>query len=298
MLLRDRSSRCTIIFARVSILIALLLSSIACTSVFHHPDSVEYLDRSQVKYSNRWLVVDGAGEPRLTAWHLSSPRQPPRGTIVQFHGNAQNLTAHVFFMDWFLAQGFDVLTFDYRGYGTSEGDAELAGMARDAERLLTFSLSSAASLTRPLILNGQSLGGALLVRGLALSSDQDAFSMMILDSTFASYRSIARRTLGRFWLTWPLQYPLSWIITDDLSPKRYAGLIRVPTLLVHGRGDSVVPLEEGIDLFASLPLSLPKQLVLTDSLDHVESFMSDELPARAAFLDFFAQHVRVDTQKK
>jgi hypothetical protein len=55
------------------------------------------------------------------------------------------------------------------------------------------------------------------------------------ESTFASYRGIAREKLANFWLTWPLQVPLSWAVDDDYSPVDAIGRVSpIPVLIIHG----------------------------------------------------------------
>src|SRR5690606_22124954 len=67
-------------------------------------------------------------------------------------------------------------------------------------------------------------------------------SGVISDAAFSSFRDIAREKLGGFWLTWPLQYPLSWLIPADFDPKHYVGrLSPTPLLLIHSVNDTIIP---------------------------------------------------------
>ena len=47
-----------------------------------------------------------------------------RPQIIFFHGNTGNIFDVGWLGEQFHERGFDVLLFDYRGYGASEGDAE------------------------------------------------------------------------------------------------------------------------------------------------------------------------------
>lgn len=44
-----------------------------------------------------------------------------RGTVLHFHGNAANISNHVLQVEWLPDRGFNLLVFDYRGYGISQG---------------------------------------------------------------------------------------------------------------------------------------------------------------------------------
>jgi alpha-beta hydrolase superfamily lysophospholipase len=91
------------------------------SSPFYQPDRVLYSTPPSVglKYENAVFVSsDGT---RLTGWFIpAAGYQNPKnakGTVVHFHGNAQNMSAHWQFVTWLPQRGFNVFVFDYRGYG-------------------------------------------------------------------------------------------------------------------------------------------------------------------------------------
>ena len=86
---------------------------------------------------------------------------------------------------------------------------------------------------------GQSLGGAVSIPVVA--EKQDCICGLVLESTFPSYRGMARDKLSSFFLTWPFQYPLSYLVSDDYAPKHSIHKIQLPTLIIHGTQDKVVP---------------------------------------------------------
>ena len=107
-------------------LFLLLFMLSACNSVFYYPDSLVYLtpDKLGIVYDELKIPVKNSQEKDqpdtfLSAWRLHSKQQPANGTILHFHGNAQNMTAHFLYVAWLTEFGFDVITFDYRGYGSS-----------------------------------------------------------------------------------------------------------------------------------------------------------------------------------
>ncbi|HWR86717.1 MAG TPA: alpha/beta hydrolase, partial [Rhodoglobus sp.] len=53
---------------------------------------------------------------RLHGWWIAR-RAPPRGHVLLCHGNAGNIGDRVLHAWVLTAVGFDVLLFDYRGYG-------------------------------------------------------------------------------------------------------------------------------------------------------------------------------------
>ncbi|MBF0442988.1 MAG: alpha/beta hydrolase, partial [Oligoflexales bacterium] len=97
-----------------------------CNSMFYYPDKETYLKPSDLKTRVDNAVIKVADGEKLQAWILP-PSQAAKGVVVQFHGNAQNMTAHVAFVHWLIKYGYYVVAFDYRGYGGSTGDPDRKG---------------------------------------------------------------------------------------------------------------------------------------------------------------------------
>src|SRR5687767_11840228 len=68
---------------------------------------------------------------RLHAWWVPAPG-PVIGHVLLCHGNAGNIGDRMAHVELLSAAGFDVLAFDYRGYGRSSGRPSEQGLYRDA----------------------------------------------------------------------------------------------------------------------------------------------------------------------
>ena len=251
---------------RLAIAGAVLLAG--CTNVFLQPDRHLYLnpDKVGVKWEEaRFKSADGTD---LTGLWLPAGKAPVKGVIIQFHGNAENMTSHFLSVYWLAREGWDVLAFDYRGYGASGGKKSLAGAVADGAAALAYARGKAPGL--PLVVLGQSLGGALAVASL----DRDGgagVAAVVLDSTFSSYRRVARDKLGSVWLTWPFQWPLSLLFSDRWAPDRLIQRRKpVALLMLASPGDRVVPYAEGRRLFALAPG--PKEFWDVPGGGHTEAF--------------------------
>ncbi len=67
-----------------------------------------------------FTTTDGV---KLHGWFLRAPQQPALGTVLYSHGNGGNLTYIRGTAETLAKRGLDVLIYDYRGYGRSEGSA-------------------------------------------------------------------------------------------------------------------------------------------------------------------------------
>ncbi len=233
-------------------LVVLLAAGLsACTSVFLQPDRVLYARPENVGAVWKEADFKAADGTRLFGMWFPARTTPAKGVVVQFHGNGANVSAHFLTVYWLALEGWDVLAFDYRGYGGSEGKKSLDGAVLDGRAALAYARARAPGL--PLVVLGQSLGGAVALAALDKDGGKD-LRALVLDSTFASYRSVAREKLAGFWLTSPLRWPLSLLISDRYEPLRLiARRKRVPLLMMHAKEDPVVPYGEGRRLFAAAP---------------------------------------------
>ena len=251
-----------------------------CTSVFLYPDHVQYFrDRALgTPAEDVWIPARDGGE--LHALYLPA-QGSSRATVLYLHGNAENVSSHVHAVRWLPAQGYSVLALDYRGYGRSSGDASVDGLHEDAEAALGW--LAARQSDAPLIVFGQSLGGSVAIRVVADTALRERIVAVIADSAFASYRSVAREKLGQVWLTWPLQWPLSLLISDRYSAVGVVDRISpIPLLLMHGTRDVIVDSGNSQRLYDAA--REPKDLWLIPDGLHTDSVSRE--PVRARLLEF------------
>lgn len=265
------------------LLLGALLSS--CTSLFLQPDRQSYFPGhgAGTPAEDVWIATpEGA---RLHALYLPATGTP-RGALLFLHGNAENLSSHVHAVTSLPAQGYHVLALDYRGYGRSEGHASIDGIHEDARLALRWLQSHSGAL--PLVVYGQSLGGTVALN-LVARSDADSrrrIAAVIADSAFASYRGIAREKLDQSWLTWPLQWPLSLLVSDAWSPVAVVDRISpIPLLLIHGERDAVVPPHHSDALYRRA--GEPKMLWRIPGGRHIDAMRRDDV--RARLLDVLAR---------
>lgn len=258
----------------ISASLALLTSlTSGCMQLFYYPTHDQYVDLKKHNVPHQDLFLKTEDNRRLHAWFISlrSDNQPRQGIIVQFHGNGENMTSHFLSLMWLVERGYDLLTFDYRGYGSSDGEPSPAGLRIDGRTAIEYA-SSQLRDGEQFILYGQSLGGAVLLD--TLTSDAKfvipKVNHIVLEATFLSYQSVARAVLNKSWLTWSFQ-PLAYaLVTDRFSAReRLKILDQTPKFVLHGDRDRVVPFSEGEKLFEALSGS--KRFLKAQDADHLQA---------------------------
>jgi fermentation-respiration switch protein FrsA (DUF1100 family) len=238
--------------------ISLFLSG--CTNLFFYPSEEDFPYLAEEKIVHERLQLKAADGTRLAAMRIPAVAKPV-GVALQFHGNAQNMTSHYRFLSWLPELGWEVLTFDYRGYGKSDGKigryrGDLDGFVDDGVTAVKWANDRALKLGVPLVIFGQSLGGNLSLRALtSWTSSANRLRLVVIDSSFYSFTSIAREKLSDAWLTWPFQWLAYLLVSDHLSagPKLRGRTLLPPAVFLHSELDPVVSHHQGELLFQAYP---------------------------------------------
>jgi len=181
----------------------------------------------------------GDGTP-LHGWFVAPKNKRAKGTIVFSHGNAGSLGHHLGFVMWLVEAGYNVMMYDYRGFGKSGGTVDRRGMIDDVKAALAHVMARKDIDPKRVVSYGHSLGGAQSITALA-ESPVHGLGAVIIDGAFASYQSMARIVAGQLGAS---------LVTDELAPKDFVKkLPPIPLLVVHGKQDEVVPFAQGKQLY-------------------------------------------------
>jgi hypothetical protein len=229
-------------------------------SLFFHPDAVVYGTPAGDGLAYEAVSFASEDGTPLSGWFIPAVGEPT-ATVVHFHGNAQNMTAHYAFVSWLPRQGLNVFVFDYRGYGASAGTPTPRGVMADSVAALNHVRARRDLGPRKIAVFGQSLGGANALAALGVAGCEDVVGVVI-DSAFSSYTAVARDKA-------PLLAGL--LIRDEPRPlDALASIAPVPILLVHGTADAVVPFRHANILLEAA--SEPKELWVVPGGNHLDAF--------------------------
>jgi fermentation-respiration switch protein FrsA (DUF1100 family) len=245
-------------------LVPLLLLAGCIQSLFYQPDRILYETPVQAGLRFEPVSFRSSDGTRLAGWMLPSAihRDPKnaKGTVVHFHGNAQNMSAHWRLVEWLPRRGFNVFAFDYRGYGASDGSPEPKGVFEDSSSALDYVRSRPDVDPERLLVLGQSLGGANAIAVVG-SGNRKGVRAIVIEAAFSSYSSIASDKVSG----------AGALMDDSFSPDRFvANLSPMPLLLIHGTSDGVIPFHHASKLMASA--REPKRLIAIDGGGHIEAF--------------------------
>jgi fermentation-respiration switch protein FrsA (DUF1100 family) len=171
---------------------------------------------------------DGA---TLEGWTTFSQDRFPNPKFVGliFHGNGE--TIHMGnFLPFFARQGVPAFSFDYRGYGNSEGWPSEERLTSDAEEIWNSIKSTTGTNDSQLIILGNSVG-----TGIATSLAKKLHTRaVILIAPYASLPQVIKEHPVYSLFSWALRYNLP--VAKDLED-----VVSDYLIVAHGEQDEVIP---------------------------------------------------------
>ena len=202
--------------------------------------------------------------------------------ILFFHGNGEIASDYEAIGPIYNDNGLNVFVVDYRGYGRSGGKPTLGNMIKDAHPVLEGfkRILEQGEFSGSRFIMGRSLGSASAIE--LASHYQNEFSGLIIESGFANVFNLLK------YLGFPLKS-----LGVDIPTKPYSleliHKISIPTLVMHGEYDQIVPVEEGKNLYENIGAK-DKHLVIIPGVDHNNIMLGGMQQYFRALGDFISQH--------
>lgn len=218
-----------------------------------------------------WIETPDGEE--LFAWYCRAEKPVASGVFC--HGNTGNLTISADIIPHLLAAGFNVLFFDYRGFGRSSGTASLRGVVSDGVTASRFH-DRIRPKNIPSILYGYSLGGAVAAQVIR----RHPFDALILQSTFTSLPQVTRVLFPRL--------PLHLFAGNIFDTVSVIKRLQVPLLVLHGTADETCPCWMGHAILDACPSPL-KRIHSIEGGMHKDLFLRDPDSLIWAISQFIAE---------
>jgi len=205
----------------------------------------------KIAYENAsFKTADGL---TLRGWYIPAAR-PTEKTVILLHGYPAD-KGDILPALAFLHEDFNLLLFDFRYLGESEGSYSSAG-AKEVEDLLAAIRFLKAKGIEEVGVWGFSMGGAVALMALEKAPEIRA---VVSESSYASLAEMALSLLRIPLLNYPVAYLVGlWakiflgIDLRNVSPAQRIRHTRVPILLIHSSDDAVIPFSHAQSLQQAL----------------------------------------------
>lgn len=209
------------------------------------------------------VEFDNGDGDTLHGWYVKGKENYP--VVIYFHGNVSNVTHGLDKIKLLNKLGYSILSFEYRGYGKSEGWALYEDdFYRDARSALRY-LQSKGWENDETIYFGHSLGASV---ALDLAAEEPPLGL-IMESAFTSYAGMIKHQT-------PYAYVFGGWKVKEFDNVAKISKIKIPIVIFHGVLDEIVPLHMSKSLYDAA--KGPKRLHQIKDANHVNAIeMSTEL---------------------
>lgn len=171
----------------------------------------------------------------LSGWFI--PAKNADVTMLFCHGNGGNISYTLDTINILNELGYNLLIFDYRGYGISQGKPTEEGTYIDVRTAYDWLVNEKGIKPEDIIIFGRSLGASIAAN---LASQVKAKGL-ILESGFTSYVDIGQKS-------YPYM-PVKWFAMYKYETKEYLKNVHYPVFIIHSRNDDIIPFEFGLRLY-------------------------------------------------
>ena len=170
--------------------------------------------------------------------------------ILYCHGNAEDLTAIDGRFDGLIESGYTIATFDYPGYGLSEGKPDETGCYRNAHMLYNWLINDRGFPPTNIVVVGYSIGTGVAVE-LATS---EVVGGLWLEAAYLSAPRVVTR--------------IRFLAIDPFPNCDRIRNVKCPIVMLHGTADSIIPYSHGRKLYDLAPK--PKWFIPVDDAGHTD----------------------------
>lgn len=228
------------VIAGAYVLFALLLYLKQDSIVYYPSRNVEVSPTVLgLDYEELWLESDGQ---KAHAWFIpAAAKDAP--AVLFCHGNAGNISHRLSTIQIIHELGMNLLLFDYRGYGRSEGRPSEQNTYADARAAWDYLVQARKIAPARIIVWGRSLGGAVAAWLAHVVGEKETPGALIVESSFSSVPDMGARM-------YPFM-PVRLLSKYSYDTRAYVRKTNCPVLVAHSPDDELTPYEFGREIYTA-----------------------------------------------
>ena len=234
---------------------------------------------------------------QLRGWWI--PASSPGGTVVLSHGHNGSMERDLGFAAALNRANYNVLMFNYRAHGSSDGNVCTYGVFEKEDLLGAVDYLAASRGIERVGVVGFSSGAGIALIAAALTH---RISALVLDGVFGRFMTLIQAWLRARDLPRPMAYILAQIVLFgaslvtntriyQVSPLLWARHVaNSPTLFIHAENDRLVSLDQVKMLASDLPAT--SQIWVASGCNHRDGFKNAPHDYVREVTNWLDQHLR------
>ena len=178
-------------------------------------------------------------------------------TILYFHGNGETVLDQDWLAVYYLSRGMNFFAADYRGYGVSDGKPTITNLFHDCREIYRGfkKMINEKGYNPAYFVMGRSLGSISAIE--TAYHYQSEIKGLIVESGAAGNFALIQRYLNPF--------EMSRLEDTRFMNKGKIKDITIPTLIIHGENDEIIPAREGRELYEKSGAKEKELLIIPNS---------------------------------
>ncbi len=212
--------------------------------------------------------------------------------VVMVHGLGGNRYSNYPIAEFFLENGYNVITYDQRSSNENTAEKTTFGYWEKYDLIDCINYAKKFSNGNKIGIWGTSFGGATAVQAVAYEKTQDDIAFLILDCPVSSMAWMIEEEIKAMEIGIPIDY-MMWcgnivnklelgFTYEDADSAILAKNINIPTLVINSEVDTVTPYFMGKDIYDNLS-STKKEIWTVKDSKHTEMWLdyNEEYRSRA-----------------
>jgi pimeloyl-ACP methyl ester carboxylesterase len=281
-------------------LVALGLAGLAVLGFIysvHPPRFVSRVTPGDLGWSYEPVALKTRDGLTLAGWYVPRARGPAeQRAVIVLHGYPYD-KGNTLGVTPFLHEEFDLLLFDFRYFGASEGAFTTVGHRERLDVLAAVEYLRDRGV-RSIGVWGFSMGASAALLALP---ETDSIGALVVDSPYVHlstmvmdyYRFLPLADRFLALCTGFLARALAGVWPGEVSPGEAARGSRVPMLAIHGAADGTIPAHHFAQLREILDGNPAAEFWLVDGADHTRSYALHQTLYEARVLEFFQRNSKL-----
>lgn len=219
-------------------------------------------DKFKASYQFETIALKSTFDGHTIPGDLIYAGSKDNDTVIMVHGLGGNRYSNYPVAQYFLEEGYNVVTYDQRSTNENTAERTTFGYWEKYDTIDCIDFVKTNAPGRKIGLWGTSFGGATAVQAAAYEDVQESLSFLILDCPLSSMEWMLEEAMREMDTGLPLSY-MVW--SGDMANKRELGFsyedadsaeaaknITIPALIINSEADEITPYFMGRDIYEAV----------------------------------------------